>query len=731
MKYFKILITLTALVFATTSVYAENTWKAYLNSDQIQDMAVDGQYVWCATSGGAVRWNSADGSYHHYTSLDGLGWNNVMAVAVDNSGTKWFAGNWSGVNSFDGTTWETHINNNLSGQNISSIAVDRDNNLWFDATGLTVWSFDRITWKKYTIKEGNPKAIMVDTDNRKWIATENGAVCFDGDTWTIYTTDDGLVDNKVYSTAVDKNGVLWFGTSKGVSSFNGTAWTTYPWENYTDEKYHTDLNGNIVRTIAVDDNNVKWLGTDWSGAASFDGSTWTIYTMENSGLKDNDVHKIVIDHINSKWFSYDPGDILDVLTVYDGVNWYDFQAEGPADNSVMSIGVDNDNTMWFGTLGGTSLFDGTSWSTIIPPDFPTNWYFYDFAVDNEGISWIGTGAGVSSFDGVNWTLYSTENSGLVSNSVYAVAVDPDNTKWFGTTDGVSSFDGQTWATYTEANGLVDNTIYAIAVDSNNTTWFGTRKGLSSFDGSLWTTHDAGGFLVEVIVRDIAVDMDNVKWIGTDNGVASFDGEQWTIFTTENSGLVYDFVVSIAIDHNNVKWFGCAFNGGLASFDGTTWKQYTRRDGLVSEQINDIAVDRNNVKWFATNYGIASYDDTKQNNPAFTLSDVPQQSLKLTGNYPNPFNPSTTIEFTLSESDFTTIAIYNITGQKIRELAADYMPAGTHSLVWDGKDVKWQYRFIGNFYFPFAGREAYCDGQNGFGEVMLGQTHVGARLPYVL
>jgi len=39
-------------------------------------------------------------------------------------------------------------------------------------------------------------------------------------------------------------------------------------------------------------------------------------------------------------------------------------------------------------------------------------------------------------------------------------------------------------------------------------------------------------------------------------------------------------------------------------------------------------------------------------------------------YPNPFNPSTTIEFTLPESGYATLRIYNIAGQKILDLLAE-------------------------------------------------------------
>jgi len=61
------------------------------------------------------------------------------------------------------------------------------------------------------------------------------------------------------------------------------------------------------------------------------------------------------------------------------------------------------------------------------------------------------------------------------------------------------------------------------------------------------------------------------------------------------------------------------------------------------------------------------------------------NFAITGNYPNPFNPTTTIKFTIPETGFVNLNVYNITGQKIRELVADIMTAGSHSVMWDGKD----------------------------------------------
>jgi hypothetical protein len=78
------------------------------------------------------------------------------------------------------------------------------------------------------------------------------------------------------------------------------------------------------------------------------------------------------------------------------------------------------------------------------------------------------------------------------------------------------------------------------------------------------------------------------------------------------------------------------------------------------------------------------------------NEIVQNNIYLHQNYPNPFNPSTTISFNVAQnavsgsdgSSFVTLEIYNIKGQKVKQLvsnSADQLSAGQHSVVWDGRD----------------------------------------------
>ena len=59
---------------------------------------------------------------------------------------------------------------------------------------------------------------------------------------------------------------------------------------------------------------------------------------------------------------------------------------------------------------------------------------------------------------------------------------------------------------------------------------------------------------------------------------------------------------------------------------------------------------------------------------------------IISNYPNPFNPNTTISFTLGETAKTCqVEVYNIKGQLIRTLMYAQVSAGEYNMIWNGRD----------------------------------------------
>ena len=63
------------------------------------------------------------------------------------------------------------------------------------------------------------------------------------------------------------------------------------------------------------------------------------------------------------------------------------------------------------------------------------------------------------------------------------------------------------------------------------------------------------------------------------------------------------------------------------------------------------------------------------------SNVPTH-FTLDQNYPNPFNPSTEIQFSISNTSFVSLKVFNVLGAEIATLANENKPPGTYQVSWD-------------------------------------------------
>ena len=68
------------------------------------------------------------------------------------------------------------------------------------------------------------------------------------------------------------------------------------------------------------------------------------------------------------------------------------------------------------------------------------------------------------------------------------------------------------------------------------------------------------------------------------------------------------------------------------------------------------------------------------------SDIQPDDFKLENNYPNPFNPSTTIEYYLSGSGYIKLKIYNILGKVVKTLAEGYQQKGKHKIIFNARSA---------------------------------------------
>ena len=377
--------------------------------------------------------------------------------------------------------------------------------------------------------------------------------------------------------------------------------------------------------------------------------------------------------------------------------WTNYKKEdsGLASNVVRVICVDKNGIKWFGTDNGLSSFDGFSWKTYTTVDSLAHNSVNSIAFEETEYGpeiWVATDGGVSVVsvvpDAVTFaTPYRINNTGLVSNTVYAAAVDTGHVKWFGTDCGISTFDGNIWKTFTSKDLLTHDHIMAIYPNAEDGyVYYGTEgRGGGRFDGitaaTPWDTALSG--IASDSVYTVYIDLEGLQWLETDNGLSHHFGtkikDNWATYTTEN-GLAHNFVHSIAEDMNGVKWFGT--RNGVSSFDGTTWETYTIDNGLVSNIVYTIAVDLDGSLWFGTDDGVSNLNL----NSVFVETAGPT-AFTICSIYPNPFNTQTTIEFTLPDKVFTTIIIYNMMGQKMRELVKGTLTPGIHSVIWNGTDYR--------------------------------------------
>jgi len=83
-------------------------------------------------------------------------------------------------------------------------------------------------------------------------------------------------------------------------------------------------------------------------------------------------------------------------------------------------------------------------------------------------------------------------------------------------------------------------------------------------------------------------------------------------------------------------------------------------------------------------------------------NAPESSMptefKLHQNHPNPFNPETTIDYQLPYSANVKLSIYNLQGQKINELINATKSAGTHSVLWNGRNELGQLVASGLYFY---------------------------------
>ncbi|UCD63506.1 MAG: T9SS type A sorting domain-containing protein [Candidatus Zixiibacteriota bacterium] len=87
----------------------------------------------------------------------------------------------------------------------------------------------------------------------------------------------------------------------------------------------------------------------------------------------------------------------------------------------------------------------------------------------------------------------------------------------------------------------------------------------------------------------------------------------------------------------------------------------------------------------------------------SVADTPEPTpyaYSLSHNYPNPFNPATRISYSLERRSQVQLVVYNILGQRVATLVDEVMPAGQHTVSWNGTDDSGNMLGSGVYFYRF-------------------------------
>lgn len=677
--------TLQNLWFGTSSGLVKfdgTTWTNYLKSNSgLPDNSIkcisaspDGT-IWVGTNtGGLAKFKDNIWTVFN-TSNSSIPANTIYSLATDSSGRVW-VGTFSGLASFDGSNWTVYTTSNsgITANQVRVIAIDTDQSVWMAYSGSTLSRFDGTNWTTYTSSNSTSiNSFSIDEDGIKWFGINGaGILRFDGTNWTqIPTSNSGLLKNTIQALEIDESGNKWIGTSSDIMKFDNLNWTWFKTNNVS-------ATGNPINAIQQDSNGNLWVGSNPFGAQTsataggvirFTESLWSTFTSYNSDLSHNYINAIQEAPDGTIWFSGKAHSVNSVpveggLSFFDGTTWvnYTTASTGAPISDLNGIAIDSSGKIWCATTGGGIVrFDGSDWVIFNSSNsgLPAN-TIYSIAFDNSGNLWagLGYGFGIVKFDGTNWETFTTANAGLPSNEVVSIFFDTDGIGWFGTKGGgLLKYNGITWESLNTSNsGISSDYISCLTMDSFGNLWAGTNSGL--------TVYREGG--VDLNGSSLPVELSNFTF--------SLPGDQvlltWKT-QTESNNFGFEIQKSVLkLSSPTEDWETIGFVAGKGTTSQANSYSFLAPRSGESSLYRLKQVDLNGSVHFS---------------PILTVK-VSSSTFYLHPNYPNPFNPETTISFDLPAQGMVTVSIFDVLGRKVAEPENRIFPAGYHSLSWKGTDL---------------------------------------------
>ena len=94
----------------------------------------------------------------------------------------------------------------------------------------------------------------------------------------------------------------------------------------------------------------------------------------------------------------------------------------------------------------------------------------------------------------------------------------------------------------------------------------------------------------------------------------------------------------------------------------------------------------------------------------TSSFSAPKEFQLLGNFPNPFNGSTVIEFALPQKGTVRVIISNLLGQEVKTIRETFLKPGRHRILWDGTNQSGNFMSSGFYMYRIVYQNFYQTGK---------------------
>ena len=311
----------------------------------------DGVFFFGQGNSGVVIYDP--NSLRNITKSDGFQRAPVSDIQFDNDNNLWIASwRWSGLQMLENEQIVKTVtqNDGLSSNFVNEIDFSIDGTMWIATrNGLNTYKGGKVK-KVYKKSDGLPDnyvvSVAIDDNDVVWLNTLAGLTRYNGDSFVTYDEDDGLVRPRANGdVSIDKNGNIVYSTyGSGLSIFDGKTF-----KNITSENGLVD---DRIWDIGFDSKNNYWIATDGSGVQKYDGESFTHYDVED-GVGAGETWSIYIDDFDMVWV----GTFNGGACLFDGEVWNCLDSrDGLINNTISAIHGTNGNKVWLASWNGITTY---------------------------------------------------------------------------------------------------------------------------------------------------------------------------------------------------------------------------------------------------------------------------------------------------------------------------------------------------------------------------------------